>query len=94
MMNILNQKTTKEYLSKCNSNVHFKEPEATYLLWLNFKNINLSHKEIKSKLLEDSKIALNDGRSFGSEGDSYFRLNCALPTSELEKALSKIVTYF
>jgi len=85
---------TKEYLSNCNSNVHFKEPEATYLLWLNFKNSKLSHKEIRAKLLKECKIALNDGRSFGIEGDSYFRLNCALPTSQLEKALSKIVTYF
>lgn len=45
-------------------------------------------------LFEKSQIALNDGRSFGVEGDSYFRLNCALPISELEKGLSKIVTYF
>ncbi|XPV83201.1 MAG: hypothetical protein ACNI22_04800 [Halarcobacter sp.] len=28
---------TKEYLAKSNSKIQFLEPEATYLLWLNFK---------------------------------------------------------
>lgn len=85
---------TKDFLIKSNSKVQFLEPEATYLLWLNFKMTGLSHKEIKNKLFEEAKIALNDGRSFGVEGDSYFRLNCALPKAELERALSKIVTVF
>ncbi len=85
---------TKDYLFKSNSKVQFLEPEATYLLWINFKMTGLSHKEIKNKLFEEAKIALNDGRSFGVEGDSYFRLNCALPKIELERALSKIVTVF
>ena len=89
-----NIKFTKEYLAKSNSKVQFLEPEATYLLWLNFKNTELKHKEIKNMLFEKSKVALNDGRSFGVEGDSYFRLNCALPTSQLEEGLGKIVTYF
>lgn len=82
------------YLNKNDTKIDFLAPEATYLLWLNFKKTNLNHKEIKRILLEEAKLALNDGRSFGKEGDSYFRLNCALPRLELEKALSKIVTYF
>lgn len=83
-----------KYLQNSDTKVDFLEPEATYLLWLNFKNTGLKHKEIKKILLENSKVALNDGRSFGSEGDSYFRLNCALSRKKLEEALGKIVTYF
>ena len=30
--------------------IDFKIPEATYLLWLDFSNFNLSHNEIKNKL--------------------------------------------
>ena len=90
----LNINFTKEYLKNCNSKINFLEPEATYLLWFSFKNFSISHAKVKQKLLEESKIALNDGRSFGAEGKGFFRLNCALPKSNLEKALSKIVTCF
>jgi len=85
---------TKQYLEKNNSKITFKEPEATYLLWFNFKNHSISHDKVKQKLLEESKVALNDGRSFGTEGKGFFRLNCALKRDDLEKALCKIVTYF
>ena len=90
----LNIKFTKEYLKKHNSKIDFLEPEATYLLWFSFKNYSISHAKVKQKLLIDSKVALNDGTSFGTEGKGFFRLNCALPKANLEKALSKIVTQF
>lgn len=85
---------TKDYLKNSNSKITFREPEATYLLWLNFKNYSISHDKVKQKLLEESKVALNDGKAFGADGKGFFRLNCALPQEKLEKALSKIVTFF
>lgn len=90
----LNIKYTKDYLKENNSKIIFVEPESTYLLWFSFKNYSISHAKVKQKLLEDSKVALNDGTSFGVEGKGFFRLNSALPKSNLEKALSKIVTHF
>ena len=77
-----------------NTQIEFQQPESTYLLWLSFKNYTISHKEVKQKLLRESKVALNDGISFGEEGKSYFRLNIALPRENLEKGLCKIVTNF
>ncbi len=85
---------TKKYLKNNNSKINFLQPEATYLLWFSFKGFAMSHVKVKQKLLKESRIALNDGTSFGIEGKGYFRLNCALPKEELEKALSKIVTFF
>ncbi len=90
----LNINFTKEYLKNNNSKIIFLEPESTYLLWFSFKNHSISHAKVKQKLLIESKIALNDGTSFGPEGKGFFRLNCALPKANLENALSKIVTYF
>ena len=90
----LNIKFTKSYLEKNNSKIIFVEPESTYLLWFSFKNYSISHAKVKQKLLKNSKVALNDGTSFGTEGKGFFRLNAALPKTNLEKALSKIVTHF
>lgn len=87
-----NIEITKKNLEK--TDITFKAPEATYLLWLNFSKFPISHNKIKDKLLKNSKVALNDGITFGREGKSHFRLNIALPKIELEKALGKIVTNF
>ncbi len=85
---------TKDYLFSHDSKISFFEPEATYLLWLNFKFSSNNHEQVKQKLLKEAKVALNDGTSFGTEGKGYFRLNCATTKANLENALSKIVTYF
>ncbi len=85
---------TEEYLKNNNSKIIFRKPEATYLLWFSFKDYSISHTKVKQKLLKVSKVALNDGISFGTEGRGFFRLNCALPREKLAKALTKIVTYF
>jgi len=89
-----NMHFAKDYLLKNNPDIDFLLPEATYLLWLNFKKIRLSHEEIKNKLLTESKVALNDGLSFGSNADSYFRLNTALTKKALLVALADISKSF
>ena len=85
---------TKKYFEMNNINIKFQTPEATYLLWLNFSKFNLSHQEIKEILLTKSKIALNDGVSFGSNGNKYFRLNLALSQKALEIALNQLSKEF
>lgn len=91
MKNIL---FTKNYFEQNNTKINFHIPEATYLIWLDFSQINLSHDEIKNILLTKSKIALNDGVSFGNNGDKYFRLNCALSQKALEIALNQLSANF
>ena len=85
---------TKSYFEKNNIKINFQIPEATYLLWLDFKQLNLSHTEIKNILLTKAKIALNDGISFGSNGNKYFRLNLALTEKALEIALEQLSKEF
>ncbi len=85
---------TKDYFKKKNMKIDFNIPEATYLLWLDFSKYNLSHNEIKNILLTKSKIALNDGVSFGSNGDKHFRLNLALSQKALEIALNQLSKEF
>ncbi|MFX4266519.1 MalY/PatB family protein [Aliarcobacter butzleri] len=85
---------TKEFFEKNSLNIDFFIPEATYLLWLDFSKTGLSHLEIKNILLTKSKIALNDGVSFGSNGNKFFRLNTALSKKALNIALNQFVKNF
>jgi len=84
---------TIEFLHK-NSKIKIHKPEATYLLWLDFTQYKLSHDEIKEMLLNDCNIALNDGLSFGTNGDNHFRLNCATSKTHLKDGLNKIINIF
>ncbi len=77
----------KEHLN----DVSFYRPEATYLIWLNFKNWNLSQKQLKNFMIKKAKVGLNDGISFGAEGEGYLRLNIASPLPVIKKALEQIV---
>ena len=80
----------ENYLKTHDMKIDFIKPESTYLIWLNFKGYNFTHKEIQSQLLNNAKVALNDGLTFGSNANLYFRINVALPKKELELALEKI----
>ena len=91
MQNIL---FTKNYFEKNQLKIDFFIPEATYLLWLDFSKMKLSHEEIKKLLLTKAKIALNDGVSFSNKANSYFRLNTALSQKALEIALNQLLATF
>lgn len=78
------------YLREHLPELTFFKPEATYLIWINFKAWNLSQKELKAFLTEQAKVGLNDGLSFGNEGEGYMRMNVASPRSVLAKALEQI----
>lgn len=77
-----------------NTKIKVHKPEATYLIWLDFSEYNMTHDEIKNLLLNKSKIALNDGLSFGNNGDKHFRMNCATPNIRLKDGLNKIINIF
>ncbi|MCU4164597.1 MalY/PatB family protein [Carboxylicivirga caseinilyticus] len=79
-----------EFLKSRMPEVKMQIPEATYLLWLNFSEWNLNHNEVKNHLIKKAKVGLNDGMSFGVEGEYYMRFNVASPRSVLEKALNQM----
>jgi cystathionine beta-lyase len=65
-------------------------PQASYLVWLNCKALNLNHKELNKLFVEDAHLALNDGEMFGKEGTGYMRMNVGLPRTRLEQALGQL----
>jgi len=67
-------------------------PEATYLLWVDFSKLGKSDDEIAKALVEKGKIALNNGPSFGIGGSQFQRINLACPRSMVEEGLSRIKT--
>jgi cystathionine beta-lyase len=69
-------------------------PEATYLVWLDFRELGLSQKELKAFLIEKAGLGLNDGTTFGPGGEGYMRINIACRKSLLIEALENLYTAF
>lgn len=69
-------------------------PQASFLIWLDFSELGLSDKEIRKILIEQCKLALNDGPSFGPGGEGYQRLNVGCSRLILEDALERIKNAF
>lgn len=65
-------------------------PEASFLVWLDCRELHLSQNDLVSLFVKDAKLALNDGAMFGKEGKGFMRLNVGSPRSVIEKALNNL----
>ncbi|MBM7570919.1 MalY/PatB family protein [Aquibacillus albus] len=74
------------------NDVSIIEPEGTYLIWMDCRQMNLPHEEIKKFMQENAKVGLNDGISFGEEGSGFMRINIACPTTIVKQGLDRILT--
>ncbi|NVM44719.1 MAG: pyridoxal phosphate-dependent aminotransferase [Candidatus Lokiarchaeota archaeon] len=66
------------------------EPEGTYLAWLDFNSLGLNDEELKNIILNEAKIALDEGKLFGVGGEGFQRVNVACPKSILEETMQRI----
>jgi len=64
--------------------------EGTYLMWLDFSGLGLTHEEVMALLVNDAGVALNSGLFFGEAGRGCFRMNLATPRANVEKTLENI----
>ena len=66
------------------------KPEGTYLMWLDFNGTKIPQDKIQEFLINDAKVAMNDGGSFGSNGKGFARMNVACPRYMVEEAMERI----
>jgi len=65
-------------------------PQASYLIFLDFRKLGWSQEMLTRVVLEEAHLALNDGTMFGKEGTGFLRLNVGCPKSVLNKALQQL----
>ncbi len=69
-------------------------PEATYLLWIDFRETGWSADELHRFLVEEAGLGLNRGDSFGANGAGFARINCAVPQSRIDEAIRRLQRAF
>ena len=83
-----NRKMVAEALD--GTGIRNREPEGTYLAWLDFRNLPQTQPNPAVWLRERAGVALNEGSDWGSAGIGFARLTLATPRPILKEILNRI----
>ncbi|SEF61588.1 MalY/PatB family protein [Parabacteroides chinchillae] len=65
-------------------------PQASFLIWLDCRELKLNQEELVDLFQNKAGLALNDGSIFGPGGEGHMRLNIGCPRSILETSLNAL----
>lgn len=80
----------KEYVEKRMPGIRTGILEGTYLVWLDFRELNLTEPEREDLIVNRAHLWLDSGAMFGEDGEGFERINIACPRSVLQNALSRL----
>ncbi|GHT88362.1 cystathionine beta-lyase [Bacteroidia bacterium] len=71
-------------------------PEASFLVWLDCRELGLNQKNLNALFVNEAGLALNDGEMFGKEGIGFMRMNVGCSRAILEQAMDNLknISYF
>lgn len=87
-----NRDTVVDFVQAHLPGVRVTRPQATYLSWLDFRALGLPDDDAYRFCLEQARVALNDGKTFGASGVGYARLNFGTSRATLLDGLERLRT--
>ena len=79
-----------DFLARRVPGVKMIHPQASFLLWIDFRGLHMCQREVMNMLLDKAHLALNDGTTFGHQGEGFARLNVGTPRCVLAAALESL----
>lgn len=70
--------------------VRMAPPEATYLAWLDCREVDTDGLPPHQFFLDRARVALNNGADFGTNGEGFVRLNFGCPRATLDLGLDRL----
>ena len=70
--------------------VKMMEPDASYLVWMDFRALKVDSRQLHDLLLKEGKVWLEEGYIYGECGEGFERFNLACPRSRVEDGLNRI----
>jgi cystathionine beta-lyase len=80
----------RNFLAEKLPKIKLIEPEGTYLVWLDFRELNLSPTELENLIINKAKLWLDSGTIFGKLGEGFQRVNIACTRATLQQALIQL----
>ncbi len=87
-----NYRFMKSYLAEHLPQLKVVDPEATYLVWVDCRELGMDSVARKQLMMEQARVNLDEGELFGPQGEGFERFNIACPRSVLEAVLDRIKT--
>lgn len=84
----------KRFLDEKIPMLKMNKPEATYMVWVDFRGTGMTTEEIEHFIVHKAHIGVDMGTWFGSGGEGYLRFNLACPRCTLQKALEQLEKAF
>lgn len=84
-----NARYVREFLAEHIPEARVYPLEGTYLLWVDFRGLGMTHEELEKMNLA-ADLYLDEGYIFGDQGRGFERFNLALPRAALEKAMERL----
>ena len=85
-----NKQYVREFLKKELPHISVVSMDATYLLWLDCRSLQIPSSEIASVLRREAKLYLMAGREYGSNGDGFLRMNIACPREFVQEGMYRL----
>ena len=80
----------EKHLKKHCPQISMIRPQASYLIFLDCRKLQLDQDELERLFTEKMGIALNTGTMFGEEGKGFMRMNIGTQREQVLKCLKKI----
>lgn len=85
------QTYVREMFAKYANELKVTKAEGTYLLWIDCSALGFNSEELMKFMVEEAKVGLNPGITYGSEGEQFMRINIACPRATLEEGVRRII---
>lgn len=78
------------YIEKEIPKLTVRKPEATYLVWVDFRKTGIPANELQKYMKKECGVFLNEGDFFGTDGEGFLRFNLACPRQQIISVLEKM----
>ena len=85
-----NKQIVGDFISRELPSLKLVPCDATYLLWIDCSQLNMSSKNLSDYLRKNHGLFLSAGSDFGQCGDKFLRLNIACPEKLLKEGLLRL----
>ena len=81
---------TKSYIEQNIPQIKMTEPEGTYLVWMDFRELGLQESALEDLIVNKAGLWLDSGAMFGAAGEGFQRINVACARATLTEALERL----
>lgn len=85
-----NMLTLQQFLTENISEAAFVLPQATYLAWIDLRNLPYSDEEIQQALVQVGKVGIMRGSVYGEQGQGFLRMNLGCPRAKLIEGMQRM----